>query len=148
MRLVPPPIKLPAEAAAGKNGGINITVDSSRKDDPEMPAKLVYSMNSALWQGEKFKKTFPNEETYRHSLAEEMDGIHTMLSVIKEGKIAPDKLSASTKLLLELDSKGMLECWILLDNPDQGVAQDYVAYRDGHKELMAKYIVEYDVHAM
>ncbi len=149
MRLVPPPIKLPAQATPGKNGNINITIqDTGKKDDPEMSINLVYAMNSALWQGEKFKKTFPNEKTYRHSLAEELDGIHTMLSVAKEQKIPSNKLSTSTKLLLELDSKGMLGCWVLLDNPDQGVAQDYVGFLNDHRDLMAKYMVEYDIHPM
>ncbi len=141
-----PPIKLPARATSGKNGGINITVDASKKDDPEMSLALVYSMGSALWQGEKFKKQYPNEKVYRHSLAEEVDSIQTMLAVAGEGKIKPDKLSTSTKLLMELEKNGMLECWILLDDADQGIAQDYVAYRKDHRELLAKYIAQYDVH--
>ena len=141
-----PPIKLPARATPGKNGGLNITLDASKKDDPEAPLTLVYSMNSALWQGEKFKKQYPNEKVYRHSLAEEVDSIHTMLAVAGETKIKPDKLSTSTKLLMELDKNGMLECWILLDNADQGIAQDYVAYRKDHRDLLAKYIAQYDVH--
>jgi hypothetical protein len=111
-----------------------------------MSLALVYSMNSALWQGEKFKKQYPNEKVYRHSLAEEVDSIHTMLAVAGETKIKPDKLSTSTKLLMELDKNGMLECWILLDNADQGIAQDYVAYRKDHRDLLAKYIAQYDVH--
>jgi tetratricopeptide (TPR) repeat protein len=141
-----PPIKLPARATLGKNGGMNITLDASKKDDPEAPLALVYSMGSALWQGEKFKKQYPNEKVYRHSLAEEVDSIHTMLAVAGESKIKPDKLSTSTKLLMELEKNGMLECWILLDDADQGIAQDYVAYRKDHRELLAKYIAQYDVH--
>jgi tetratricopeptide (TPR) repeat protein len=146
--LAAPPIKLPARATPGKNGDVNITLDASKKDDPEMSLALVYSMGSALWQGEKFKKQYPNEKVYRHSLAEEVDSIHTMLAVAAETKIKPDKLSTSTKLLMELDKNGMLECWILLDDADQGIAQDYVAYRKDHRELLAKYIAQYDVHPM
>jgi len=144
--LTAPPIKLPARATPGKNGGMDITLDGSKKDDPEAPLALSYSMSSALWQGEKFKKQFPKEKAYRHSLAEVVDSIHTMLAVAGESRIPPEKLSASTKLLMELDKAGMLECWILLDDPDQGIAQDYVAYRKDHRDLLAKYIAQYDVH--
>ena len=105
-------------------------------------------MNSALWQGEKFKKAYPNEKQYRHSLAEEKDSIHGMLQVARETKIPDSKLSASTKVLMDIDKDNMLECWILLDHPDQGIAQDYVAYRKDHRGLMAKYIAKYDIHPM
>lgn len=107
----------------------------------------MYSMESALWQGDEFKKHFPNEKAYRHSLLEEATSIRLMLTVSKERKIPESKLSTSTRLLMELDKNGMLECWILLDDPDQGIAQDYVAYRKDHRELLAKYIAQYDVHA-
>jgi hypothetical protein len=42
----------------------------------------------------------------------------------------------------------MLECWILLDNPDRGIAQDYAAYRKDHRQLLEQYIAKYDVHPM
>jgi tetratricopeptide (TPR) repeat protein len=148
VRIVPPPVSLPNRAAQGKDGNMTITLDARKKDDPEGPLTLMYSMNSALWQGEKFKKTYPNEKQYRHSLAEEKDSIDGMLRVARELKIPADKLSASTKVLLEIEKDNMLECYILLDAPDQGIAQDYVAYRKDHRELMAQYMVKYDLHPM
>jgi tetratricopeptide (TPR) repeat protein len=147
-RIVPPPITLPNRAAPGKNGNITITLDANKTNDPESGLAMMYSMNSALWQGEKFKKTYPNEKVYRHSLAEEMDSITGMLTVARETKIPEGKLSASTKSLMEIQKDNMLECYILLDNPDQGVAQDFVAYRAGHRELMRKYVEKYDIHPM
>lgn len=147
--LLGPPIKLPARATKGDKGNINIMIDPGTKDDTSDTAlALMYSMNSALWQGDKFKKQFPNEKVYRHSLAEELDGIRGMLAVVKEQKIPEKKLSTSTKLLLELDRNGMLESWILLDDADQGIAQDYLAYRRDHRDVMAKYIAQYEVHKM
>lgn len=150
-RLLAPPITLPTRPTAGgkdKNGKaqININLDPSTMGSPASSAVLAYSMSAALWQGDKFHQTFPNEKQYRHSLAEETDSIHTALSVLKEQDIASNKLDASWKTLLQLDKDGMLECWILLDNPDQGIAQDYVAYRANHRELMHSYIAKYDVH--
>jgi hypothetical protein len=148
-RVVPPPITLPAQAKVSADGNVNITIGGDlKKDDPEASFGLIYSMVSAMWQSEEFKKRFPKEPVYRHTLVEEAESIRAMFGVIPDKKKVRDKLSTSTKLLLELDKNGMLECWILLDNPDQGIAQDYVAYRKDHRELLAKYVAQYDVHAM
>lgn len=148
--LVSPPIQLPARPTSGgkdKNGKdqININIDPSALGSPASSAVLAYSMGAALWQGDKFHQTFPNEKQYRHSLAEERDSIETALSVLKEQKIRPDKLDPTWKWLLELDKDGMLECWILLDHADQGIAQDYTAYRATHRDLLHAYIAKYDV---
>lgn len=148
-RVVPPAITLPASARQGADGKINITLPmSSKKDDPEQVLQLTYAMGSAVWHGDKFKKQFPNEKQYRHSLPEEAESIRTMLAVAHEQKIPADKLSTSTKLLMELDQNGMLECWILIDNPDRGIARDYAAYRKDHRKLLEQYIAKYDVHPM
>ncbi len=40
----------------------------------------------------------------------------------------------------------MLERWILLDHPDQGIAQDYAAFRTTHRDLLHQYIARYDIH--
>jgi tetratricopeptide (TPR) repeat protein len=146
-RITPPPVSLPNRAAPGKDGNINITLDA-KAPTSESSLALMYSMNSALWQGEKFKKAYPNEKQYRHSLAEEKDSIHGMLQVARETKIPAGKLSASTKVLMDIEKDDMLECYILLDAPDQGIAQDYVAYRKDHRDLMAQYIAKYDIHPM
>lgn len=145
--IAPPPITLPNRPSVGKDGHINITLPmSSKKDDPEGPVNLVYQMGAATWQGEKFKKQFPNEKTYRDSLPEEVDTIHTMLKVADELKLPDDKLSTSVKLLRELDKQNMLECWILLDHPNRDLVADYAPYARNHMDLMAKYIAKYDVH--
>lgn len=146
-----PPITLPARPTSGgkdKNGKdqININIDPSTLGSPASSAVLAYSMNAALWQGDKFHRQYPNEKQYRHSLAEEHDSIEIALSVLKEQKIKPDKLDPTWKSLLQLDKDGMIECWILLDHADQGIAQDYVAYRANHRDLLHAYIAKYDVH--
>jgi hypothetical protein len=79
-------------------------------------------------------------------LAEEVDGLRGVLDVVKEQKIPDKKLDATLKSLIALDKDGMLECWILLDHPDQGIAQDYATYRAAHRELLHAYIAKYDVH--
>jgi tetratricopeptide (TPR) repeat protein len=125
----------------------NITVDPNALDGAGSSAGLMYAMGAVTWHNETFKKTYPNETEYRHSLAEEADSIRLGLTVLKEQKIKPDKLDATWKTLMQLDADGMRESWILLDHADQGVAQDYGAYREKHRETMHAYMVKYDVHA-
>lgn len=69
-----------------------------------------------------------------------------VLEVVKEQKIPDKKLDPTLKSLKALDADRMLECWILLDHADQGIAQDYVAYRAAHRDLLHAYIAKYDVH--
>jgi len=143
--LAPPPIALPARPTVDAKGNTNVTIDPTQIGNPTGPAILAYSMGSTVWRQGEFKKTFPSEPQYRHSLPEEAQSIRIALSTLT--KVPPDKLDATWKTLLALDKDGMLECWILLDHADQGIAQDYVAYRAGHRELMHAYVAKYDVHS-
>ena len=145
--LASPPVALPARAQVNDKGNTQINIDPAAIGSPASGAVMAYSMSSALWRTEKFAKTYPSEKQYRHSLAEEVDSIHVALSVLKGQNGAEDKLDATWKALLALDKDGMLECWILLDHADQGIAQDYVAYRSGHRDLMHAYIAKYEVHS-
>jgi hypothetical protein len=77
-----------------------------------------------------------------------VDSIHLMLTIAHEQKRDEAKASPMLRTLLQLEKDGMLECWVLFDNPDQGIAQDYIAYRKDHRDLMHKYIEKYDVHPM
>jgi len=144
--LVAPPISLPAPPTVDAKGNVNVTVDPSLKDTSNMGASMIYSMNSVTWRNKKFKETYPAETQYRHSLAEEVDGVRMALTVLKEQKATPGKMNASWRALSEIDANGMLECWILLDHPDQGIAQDYVAFRATHRDLLHAYIAKYDIH--
>lgn len=145
-RILGPIVKLPAGPSKNDKGGINITLDA-KADKNETAAAMAYSMSRALWQGDKFKKEFPKETQYRHSLKEEAEAIRTMLTVAGEAKIAP---SDSVMLLQQLEKDGMLECWILMDDADNGIAQDYAAFylQPGHRDLLHQYVVKYDIHAM
>lgn len=150
-RLMAPPIRLPAGVQVTIKDGSKptVTITVPPKDvpvTPETSVALAYSMESSLWKGDKFHRVFPAEHDYRHSLPEEADGIRSMLAVAKEQKLPEGQLSTSVNLLRELDEKGMLECWILLEDADQGIAQDYATFRESHRELLEKYIEEYEVH--
>jgi tetratricopeptide (TPR) repeat protein len=144
--LVSPPITLPARPTMDAKGNTNITIDASSLGNPASSGWLMYSMNSTVWQESKFKEHYPAETKYRHSLAEELDGLQGVLEVVKGQKIPDKKLDPTLRTLKALDADGMLECWILLDDADQGIAQDYVAYRAVHRDLLHAYIAKYDVH--
>jgi len=147
MRIAGPPITLPKRAEPDANGKININLDMTTLMSPAASAWILYLASPAVWQKSEFAKNYPNEKQYRHSLAEEAESIRDALSFAKKSKIDISK-DTTLKLLAELDGKGMLECWILLDGADNGIAQDYVAYRKDHRDLMAKYMAQYDVHPM
>jgi len=69
-----------------------------------------------------------------------------LLTGVREQKIPDAKLTPALRSLMALDKDGMLECWILIDNPDNGTAQDYVAFRATHRDLLRAYIEKYDLH--
>jgi hypothetical protein len=48
--------------------------------------------------------------------------------------------------LVELNNAGMLDCWILINGADQGIAQDYDAYRHEHRQLLHDYLERFVVH--
>ena len=146
-RLASPPITLPKQAVADEKGNVNVSVDPSKAGDPALGAWLVYSTQAMMWRSTEFKKHYPNETVYRHSLAEEAESLRSVIAVVKEQKIPEDKLDATLKSLLALDKDGMVECWILLNGADLGIAQDYAAYRAAHRGLLHAYIDKYVIHS-
>lgn len=111
--LANPPITLPKQPVPDAKGNVNVTIDPSTLGSPVSEAWLIYSMNPAVWRSTEFKKHYPNEKVYRHSLAEEAETLRSVISVVNEQKIPKDKLDGTLKSLIALDNDGMLECWIL-----------------------------------
>jgi tetratricopeptide (TPR) repeat protein len=149
--IMAPKIDRPAgpDVDPGKPGNITINInpaDALNKKNEGSFAWLAYSMKRALYQGDEFKKQFPNEKEYRHTLKEEDDALSVVVSIIKEKKIKPNKLDQNLRNLLEVSDAGMLDCWILINGADQGIAQDYSAYRDAHRQLLRDYIARFVVH--
>ena len=145
-RLASPPITLPKQAVPDEKGNVNVSVDPSKAGDLASGAWLVYSTQPMMWRSTEFKKHYPNETVYRHSLAEEAESLRAVIAVVKEQKIPEDKLDATLKSLIALDKDGMLECWILLNGADRGIVEDYAAYRATHRELLHAYIDRYVIH--
>jgi len=126
---------------------INITIDGS-KPSGVMSVWLIYSMTRATWSTSEFKKHFPAEPQYRHSLAEEAAALQSaasMISADKRGKSKEATADPDVALLRKLSEAKMIEPYVLLSAPDQGIAADYAAYRAQHREQLEQYLAQFVV---
>jgi tetratricopeptide (TPR) repeat protein len=119
---------------------------SAKKDGTN--AWFIYTLSKAVWHGDRFQKEFPNEKEYRHSLAEEVDGFQMVVGQVKEGlkKKEIKQLDSALATLVKLADEELLEAFVLISRPEQGIAKDYPAYRDAHREKIRKYITEWIIH--
>jgi tetratricopeptide (TPR) repeat protein len=130
---------------------ISITIDESsfkKKNDMNGLAWMTYGMSRASWRGDQFKKEFPNEPKYRHTLKEESDSLIVMISVLKEQKNYSKKikdLDPSLQALIKIQEAGFLDPFILISRFDAGIAQDYPAYRASNREKIHGYLDEFMV---
>ena len=146
-------VNLPKGPSANDKGGVNITIDPGSLETSSGSAWMAYSMERALWSGEKFKKEFPDEKTYRHSLKEEVAALSVAASVYQEtadagSKDKKKKTKASApdpqlELLVRLKAAGMLEPLVLLMHPDKEIARDYEAYQAAHRDKLMEFLDKY-----
>jgi len=145
--LAHPEITIPTNVTFDDKGDAKVNLDASAllggKDDGSF-AWISYGTTRSAWRKEKFAKTFPNEKTYRHSLAEEADALRSVLSVATADK-KDKKLSPSLTRLKKLDEEGLLESYILLAQPDEGIARDHPAYLKQNREKLRRYMLQYVV---
>jgi tetratricopeptide (TPR) repeat protein len=152
-----PKIDIPASVGKGADGSTNITLGIGDNTNDGSFAWTVYGLHKALWQNGKdgqlsdyFKKAYPTEKTYRHSLAEEYEALKLTVTTLKErmndknSKIKA--LNPSLALLVELHDKGLLEAYILLARMDRGIAQDYRPYLQKNRAKLRQYVLEYVIH--
>jgi tetratricopeptide (TPR) repeat protein len=149
--LMSPKIDRPSAPAVDpknpKNITINIDPDTiDEKKHPGGAAWMGYSVCRANYRGDQFAKAFPNAKEYRHSLKEEDECLTDVLAIVRETKTKTEGMDESLRNLLEVSDAGMLDCWILINGADQGIAQDYSAYRDAHRPLLHDYIARFVVH--
>jgi tetratricopeptide (TPR) repeat protein len=150
--LLPPQIHRPAPPVRDpkKPNNISIQVDPESIDDKKHPggaAWMMYSLTRASWNGDEFRKQFPEEKEYRHTLKEEDAALSMVAQSVKEQNIKADNLDEGLRNLLELKDAGMLDCWILIQGADNGIARDYDAYRREHSSLLHQYLERFVVHA-
>jgi tetratricopeptide (TPR) repeat protein len=139
-------VKLPDPPTVDTKGNVDITVDPSKpgKDDAEA-AWMAYSLTRALWRSQKFAKEFHQEKKYRHTLKEEADALSMAANAFDKSHSSdtgndPDPALA---LLSELKGKGLLEPYILFFHRDEGIVQDYPAYKAANREKLVRFLDEY-----
>jgi tetratricopeptide (TPR) repeat protein len=137
-----PQIDVPTNVTFDEKGNAQVNLDANAlmgsKDDGSF-AWISYGVTRSTWHKEKFVKTFPGEKAYRHSLVEEADALRSVIA-LATGDNKTKKLSPSLVQLQQLDSEGLLEAYILLARPDDGIALDYPAYLKANREKLHRYV--------
>jgi len=134
-----------AQVTRQDDHNINITLDNSafaKKNDLNGVAWTSYGLTRVLWQGERFKKEFPNEPKYRRTMKEDFDCLRSRLAILKEQKHFDKQktsLPPSPLELLKIDDAGLLEPFVLISRADNDIAQDYPAYREVNREKVRVY---------
>lgn len=145
--------KIDSPNSMSTNGNqTNITIDTNtlgKKDGTE--SWMLYEITRTSWKTAEFQKEFPNEKEYRHSLAEESQALSLVANAVSEHvekkEIKAADLNPQLAVLIKLKNEGLLEAYILFAKADQGIAQDYAAYRRDHRDKLVQYMNEYVVPA-
>jgi tetratricopeptide (TPR) repeat protein len=148
VQLAHPSVEIPTNVVPQKNGDTTINLDPNmlKKDDKSGAgaAWVTYGLIRGGWVQTEFVKQYPSEKTYRHSLKEEVAALRAALKVLSEQKnLDPKAADPSLKAIAKLDKEGLLESFILLAMPDEGIVRDYAAYRKGNIDKLRKYVVDY-----
>ncbi len=142
-----PSIDMPTKVTFDEKGNANINLDAnpllSGKDDGSF-AWISYGATRSNWRKEQFAKRFPNEGVYRHSLAEEAEALRSVIDLATSEKKVK-ALSPSLLKLKQLNDEGLLEAYILLAQPDDGIARDHPAYLKDSRDKLRRYMIQYVV---
>lgn len=119
------------------------TLDQS---SPETAGWNAYDATRADWKESKFKKEFPNETAYRRSMKEEADALNSLVKVLEPEATSEKKarkLDPTLLQLIEIDQKGLLDPFVLLNRADPQIAKDYPAYHVEHADKLYQYMDEF-----
>lgn len=145
--LAHPSIDIPTDVTFDDKGNAKINLDAgallSGKDDGSF-AWISYGATRSKWRKEQFAKKFPLEPAYRHSLVEEAEALRSVITVATADKKVKN-LSSSLRKLKKLDDEGLLEAYILLARPDEGISRDHPAYLKENRDKLRRYMIEYVV---
>jgi tetratricopeptide (TPR) repeat protein len=145
-KLVKPNVPTPAAPTqtVGADGkpGVTLTFDASMPTDVNA-AWLTYSATRSLWMTEKFAREYPAAAAYRHTLREEAEALAIAAEVAGDGAAKRKEYGDLPRLAAD----GMLEAYVLLCAPDDGLAQDYADYRAANRERLHDFVRRYVVVA-
>jgi tetratricopeptide (TPR) repeat protein len=142
--LAHPAIDVPTSVTFDEKGDTKVNLDASALggDDGSF-AWISYGATRSKWHKETFVQKYPGQK-YRHSLAEEAEALRSVLTLATSDK-KPKALSPALVKLKKLNDEGLLEAYILLAKPDEGIAQDHPAYLKENREKLRRYAVQYVV---
>ena len=141
-------VHIDPHASSSQENGKNVTISV----DPSQPAEamaawIAYNGERILWRNEKSAKHFPQGKQYRHSLAEEAEALGLAAGIwtgnSKKKSSAPK--DPDLALCVKLAAAKMLEPYVLLSGADEGISQDYAAYRGKNREKLVEYLSEFVV---
>ncbi|HSW39630.1 MAG TPA: tetratricopeptide repeat protein [Acidobacteriota bacterium] len=134
----------------GEDGKTVITLDMGYiSDNAEKDGTFgwaIYPIVRGAWQM-TFEEKFPEEPEYRHTLAEEEMALslvaESVASKLEENLIRQEDLDPGIAALVKIHQAGLLEAYILISRPDEGIAQDYISYRKEHRDMLRRYLDEF-----
>lgn len=147
-----PPLKMPAARIEWNDKETKISLGLG---DKFTPFDLAYGVSRAAWVEKDAPKNLQGQN-YRHSLPEEIAGLTSFLQIARElGKKtdappeyakALEELKPSIAMLEKLRDEGLLEPFVLFLRADDGIMQDYPAYRDAHRDKLREFVRRYLVN--
>jgi tetratricopeptide (TPR) repeat protein len=148
MNLNHPQVDIPTDVTSQAAGEVTLNVDpNSLKSGDKSGAGaawLTYGIVRVGWTKSEFAKQYPNEKKYRHSMKEEAAALRSALKMYQgQQEKNPQGVDRSLQLLAKLEKEGLLESFILLALPDEGIAQDYPEYRRTHLDDLRRYVKQY-----
>lgn len=143
-------VRLSTPTLDAQKGGKGTQINVDPKSSPNTMAFslavwMIYSGAREKWSKEEFKRHFPGETQYRHSLAEESDALSEAAKMLPQNVQAKDIDDPSLALLKELSDANMIEPYVLLNAADQGIAQDYISYRAQNRVKLEVYLSKFVV---
>ncbi|HEX8638298.1 MAG TPA: tetratricopeptide repeat protein [Pyrinomonadaceae bacterium] len=141
-RMAHPRVEVP-ESKTGADGKTATTINVNPLADDGSMAWIGYTATRAEWRERKFAKTFPAEKTYRHTLQEEAEALRSVIKIANETKAKTKTLNPQIETLMKLDRDGLLEAFIIMAMPDEGIALDQPAYLRQNRDKLRQYVVKY-----
>jgi tetratricopeptide (TPR) repeat protein len=131
-----------SDASTDGKKASTITLDANH---PVSSVWLVYAGTRLKWEQTEFRKQFPDEAVYRHTLAEEVDALGQAAKVMAAEKPEVIAGDPDLKLLKKIADAKMFEPYVLLSVPDHGIAIDYIAYREKNRGRLEEYLSQFVV---
>jgi tetratricopeptide (TPR) repeat protein len=152
-----PPLKarvpsLPRAGIEVQKGKIDLRV-ASHDDTFESLLSMAYGIVCAKARSDALGAQSKKGPAARRTLTEEVAGLRSMNEVAQAMLTHPDekvvkaadvaKWRPALQALDALEQEGLLEPYAVLHRADQDLAQDYVAYRKEHRDVLIKYLRRY-----